>query len=68
MNLLLTGVVLGQLAHFAPSGYAGSLSLTDRSEVRVRTQPSAPAGVDADTAFGVTVGLVQVADVLPPVG
>lgn len=49
MSALALGVVLGQLAHLSPAGYAGTLSLGDRSEARVHSNINAPNGVDFDT-------------------
>jgi hypothetical protein len=46
-------MVLGQLVHLAPSGYTGSLTLTDRTEVRTRTgYAGSGIGFDADNAIG----------------
>jgi hypothetical protein len=41
--------VLGQLVSLAPSGYTGVLSLADRSEARLRSNPGAAPSVDLET-------------------
>jgi hypothetical protein len=47
--LLAVGLVLGQLASLSPSGYRGTVTVGDRSEVRVRSNVNAPASLDLET-------------------
>jgi hypothetical protein len=58
VSALVAGLILGQLVALGPGSYAGTLALSDRSEVRLRSAPLGTSAVDVETVPVLTLGLV----------
>jgi hypothetical protein len=57
VSTLAVGLVLGQLATFAPSGYRRTIAIGDRSEVRVRSNVGTSESLDLETIPSAVVDL-----------
>jgi hypothetical protein len=55
VSWLAAGLILGQAAVFAPSGYGATVTVADRSEARVRRVPNEPNAVDLETSPSVVL-------------
>jgi len=57
VSALAASLILGQLAALGPGSYAGTLTFSDRSEVRLRSAPLGETAIDLETVPVLTLGL-----------